>query len=256
MTVRGWVLRRSRGLCAGFLLVSACSPTTRVLLYSRCDASSDGECSAQLGPPRCPELQACPLGPADCGAIGCAACPDGGAVVCPPCPPGTLSSVKQMVERGCSLCMCRAQCKLDSECGPGALCAAGSCKPCAAPPQVCDLRCPLDFRAVVRKRNGCASCECAPQNECLGDADCGPGQRCYPGAQCHEGCDQPDCCFGNTCAAVGCTARPDASCALIGCAQGSCVTTCKSGGKPQCDCTGSPGTWECSDTGCEDAHCE
>jgi hypothetical protein len=238
--------------CALLWLATGCTPPTRALLTSRCPEAGSAADDPSCRPPGLPCLDdsQCPSREWCSAAGSCKACmptPPG----CPDCPNGVLT---KRAANGCVVCECGQECKGNLDCAKGSLCVGGVCAACATVPASCPSSCPWDFEARPVSRNACASCECVPPNQCLRDADCPSGQQCYAGSQCQDGCTTPECCFGNFCAAPGCKGLPKTSCALIGCAQGTCAGTCA--GKPVCECLGNPLQWTCADTGCDATLCK
>jgi hypothetical protein len=135
-----------------------------------------------------------------------------------------------------------AVCVDDSECTLGAaICVNNRCVPCG---QVCPLgACPAGWEPL--KRNGCATCDCAPVATCsLMTAVCPNATNvCYRGAVCASGCAATDlACCSNQCAEPGCIGPIPTGC-LMTCPPvlaGTC-SPCVAG---SCHCV--LGQWKCT----------
>jgi hypothetical protein len=138
------------------------------------------------------------------------------------------------LKSGCDECV--ASCTGDADCGDGRVCEAYECRDCPSGP------CPPTWLSV--SRNGCPVC--VPPSECKThkDPSCADGQDCVAGLSCLPGCkDDPACCFGNQCAALGCQTPESADCLVVGCPAGS---ACQVAGKPvTCTCDELNGKWSC-----------
>ncbi|MCZ7677499.1 MAG: hypothetical protein M5U28_01465 [Sandaracinaceae bacterium] len=142
-------------------------------------------------------------------------------------------------------------CASDADCASGAeWCEGGRCVACDNSGLVCLIACPSGWSTY--ERNGCRPCECAPMNDCTSDGEClgigGGAQRCYAGAFCWDWCPpgDPTCCFGNMCAAAGCTPPPPVGCTQRGCPIGQRCDTTAGCTPSECGCDARSG-WFCTD---------
>jgi hypothetical protein len=127
-------------------------------------------------------------------------------------------------------------CPNDLSCRYGMWCIEGFCQPCPWPTPHCDQ--------TLFPRNGCQWCV-PPQGCPTPPFACGPDQMCYAGQACSPLCmrpDDPNCCFGNLCAAPGCGSTAGLDCSIFGCPDGS---VCDVVSRDQfCRCEA--GRWVCS----------
>lgn len=140
-----------------------------------------------------------------------------------------------VLEGLCDGCM---PCADDFGCEPLNWCVGDMCLPC--PPAEECLPCPPGLR--LWERNGCSTCECVPETQCVFPEDCGdPGLvECVQGIFCVEGCEGPDCC-ANACAELGCAPEPPPE----GCVRGCDVPECPTGLCRQVGCFCTPEGWMC-----------
>lgn len=131
-------------------------------------------------------------------------------------------------------------CTFDSSCPPAFWCTDGHCRRCTPPPPPPSPVCPPWQTAVPR--NGCFWC--VPQSQCAGpNGPCPSDQVCYAGRACLPNCpNDPNCCFGNICAAPGCGRTSDLDCSIVGCPDGMSCNVFDPG--QVCTCQGN--RWLCS----------
>lgn len=141
------------------------------------------------------------------------------------------------------------ECATDADCARGSeWCEGGRCVACDNGGLVCLIACRDGWS--LYERNGCHPCECAPRNDCTSDGECigiGGPQRCYAGAFCWDWCapGDPTCCFGNVCAAAGCSDPAPVGCARRGCPPGESCDTTSGCASSACGCDATSG-WSCT----------
>ena len=139
-----------------------------------------------------------------------------------------------------------APCADDSACEYGAAtCDGQACVPCTVtnPDGSMCPTCPPGWAPLTR--NGCATCQCAPPNECDlgGGMMCDPidptNGVCYAGANQIDGCVPGDAgCAANVCSRAGCQ-EP----APLGCFMDCMGMPCQQCASTACECDGSQ--WVC-----------
>lgn len=214
-------MRLLQSAVACVLVLAGCS-TRRVALTS--DAGTDawalGSCAEALRHPQdglpCAFRDACiePLDPCCARVLLCEA--------------GTLRIGPPDCDPSCQ------PCGSDRVCLPGTIC-EGVCQPC---PMIEPCTGPAGW--VQLERNGCPTCDFAPQPSACADPSACMGLDCYLGAACARGCTAPEDCCVNVCAEPGCPPL-----APLGC-QTACPPElgCMLCATAMCACTG--GAWECA----------